>query len=307
MRFQNARELVGTALIELIPSSRVGLQRILMLIAHGVLLIAISAVPHAPAHANTVCSAPDPATGTQDCISSVNLQKFAQTAYETQQATEWCWAASISMIWAFYGHPIAQTEIVTGTFGQLLNQGGQPWQIFQALNGERVGDDSVPFVSTVTGLYDALSGYDSISHTDIGASLDQNRPVLIGTQNPDGSGAHATVLSSLEYLVPYGYPIEVFPDGSNIANAVVFDPWPTSGGIHSIPYSQFTPASQGGNLFFAALVSVSNTQSTSGGSGGSGNGSGGTGLLDWPMLALLTVLVLRTLATARNVVSCGEP
>jgi hypothetical protein len=310
MQFRNAAGLVGTALIDPIPSRLILSQRILTLIARAILVIAIFTAPHAPVHANTVCSAPDPATGTQDCISSVNLQKFAQTAYETQQATEWCWAASISMIWAFYGHPVAQTEIVSGTFGQLLNQGGQPWQIFQALNGQREGDNGVPFVSTVTGLYDALSGYDSISYTDIGASLDQNRPVLIGTQNPDGSGAHATVLSSLEYLVPYGYPIEIFPDGSNILNAVVFDPWPTSGGIHSIPWPQFTPASQGGNLFFAALVSVSNTQSTSSGGStgsgtgsGSGSGSGGTGLLDWPMLALLAVLVLRTLVAARNVVS----
>lgn len=308
MQFRNADKLVGTTFVESSRSRQAMLQRPLMLIARAILVIAIFAAPHAPVHANTVCSAPDPATGAQECISSVNLQKFAQTAYETQQATEWCWAASISMIWAFYGHPVAQTEIVTGTFGQLLNQGGQPWQIFQALNGDRVGDNGVPFVSTVTGLYDALSGYDNISYTDIGGSLDQNRPVLIGTQNPDGSGAHATVLSSLEYLVPYGYPIEVFPDGSNIVNAVVFDPWPTSGGIHSIPWPQFRPASQGGNLFFAALVSVSNTQSTgSSGSSGSGSGSGGTGLLDWPMLALLTALVFRALVAAQNVVSHAEP
>ncbi|MFM9776217.1 papain-like cysteine protease family protein, partial [Streptomyces galilaeus] len=92
---------------------------------------------------------------------------FAQSAYETQQASEWCWAASISMIWAFYGHPVAQSEIVTNAFGELVNQGGQPWQIFQALNGQRVDDNGVGFQSTVRGLYDAMSGYDNISYTDI--------------------------------------------------------------------------------------------------------------------------------------------
>jgi hypothetical protein len=141
-----------------------------------------------------------------------------------------------------------------------------------------------------------MSGYDNISYTDIGASLNQNRPVLIGTVNPDGSGAHATVLSALEYLVPYGDPVEVFPDGSNIVNAVVFDPWPTSGGIHTIPAQQFMPASQGGNLFFAALVSVSTVQSTtSGGNPGSssGGGSGGGGSLDWTLIALLAIVIFR--------------
>jgi hypothetical protein len=266
----------------------------------GIVSIALIAISHAPAHAqsaNTACSPPDPATGLQDCISSVNLQQFAQMAYETQQATEWCWAASISMIWAFYGHPVAQSEIVTGTFGQLLNQGGQPWQIFQALNGNRVDDHGTPFVSTVTGLYDALSGYDNISYTDIGASLNQNRPVLIGTENPDGSGAHATVLSELEYLVPYGEPIEVLSDGSNIVNAVVFDPWPTSGGIHALSPQQFAPASVGGDLFFAALVSVSSTQTTSSGTsaGNPSSSSGGGGALDWSMIALLSVMAFRVL------------
>jgi hypothetical protein len=124
------------------------------LFALGIVAIALIAISHAPLHAqigNTTC-ATDPATGVQDCVTTVNLQQFAQIAYETQQATEWCWAASISMIWAFYRHPVAQAEVVTGTFGQLLNQGGQPSQIFQALNGQRVDDNGAAFTSTSHGL-----------------------------------------------------------------------------------------------------------------------------------------------------------
>jgi uncharacterized membrane protein YgcG len=268
-----------------------------LLLGAGLLSICVLGSFHQAALAqsrNTVCNVFD-AAGDLDCITSINVQQFATLAYQNQEATEWCWAASISMIFAFYGHPVPQSEIVSSTFGQLINQGGQPSQIFAALNGAWTDDNNVMFTSTVTGLYDFLDNIDTISYTDIGSALNQNQPVLIGTINPDGSGAHATVLSSLEYLVPYGGVIEVLPDGSNIVNAVVFDPWPTSGGLHTIPWPQFEPAGLGGNLFFSAIASVT-TDSTGGngnsGTGNSGGGGGGGGGTDWFSLLFLAALAV---------------
>src|SRR5215831_5822890 len=50
---------------------------------------------HGRATASTQCT-PDPVYGGQDCVSQVQFGQFAQTAYQTQQLTEWCWAASIA-------------------------------------------------------------------------------------------------------------------------------------------------------------------------------------------------------------------
>jgi hypothetical protein len=238
---------------------------------------------------NTQCEIVD-SNGDSECVTSIQIAQFAP-AYQSQQATEWCWAASIAMIWAFYGHPVSQAQIVTGEFGQLINQGGQPSQIFQALSGQRVDDNGVPFTSVVTGLYDYEDNYDNISYTDIGAALNNNEPVLIGTINPDGSGAHATVLSALTYAVPYGSQIEVLPDGSNILSATVFDPWPTSGGITTLSYPQYLPAGRGGALFFAAIAQVSSA-SQSASAGGSSGSKGGGGSMDIATLAALLVVVL---------------
>jgi hypothetical protein len=261
----------------------------------AILSAAVFAISHAPAHAQSTLCTPDPVNGGSDCVSQVNFQQFAQTAYQTQQLPEWCWAASISMVWAFHGHPVSQSEIVSGTFGALLNMGAQPYQIFQALNGQRVDDNGVSFVSTVTGLYDAQSGFDNLSYTQVGAALDQNQPVLIGTVNPDGSSAHAVVLTAVEYYVPAGYPIEVSADGSNIIQGGVFDPWPGNG-ARTMTAQQLAPAGRGGSMFFAALVSVSTVPAPPApGSGGGTNSTHGGGSFDLlSLLGLVGLLALRS-------------
>jgi hypothetical protein len=283
-----------------LTASRSTTGRIQLLAA--ILIVLFGGTFHQAANAqssgNTQCQQLDP-QGDLDCLTSINIARFATMAYQNQQADEWCWAASISMIFGFYGHTVTQAQIVDSTFGQLIDQAGQPSQIFQALNSTWTDDSGGTFTSTVTGLYDVLDGIDNISYTDIGAALNQNQPVLIGTVNPGGQGAHATVLSSLEFQVPVGYPIEVFPDGSNIVNAVVFDPWPTSQSLHSIPWPQFEPAGIGGSLFFAAIARVTNNSKSSGTSGagssgtsvGSTGGSGGTGSIDTTVILALVVFM----------------
>jgi hypothetical protein len=184
--------------------------------------------------------------------------------------------------------------------------GAQPYQIFQALNGQRVDDNGVSFVSTVTGLYDAESGFDNLSYTQVGAALDQNQPVLIGTVNPDGSSAHAVVLTALEYYVPAGYPIVVSADGSNIIQGGVFDPWPGNG-ARTMTAQQLAPAGRGGSMFFAALVSVSTVSAPAPGSGGSTSSTHGGGSFDLFSLFGLVALALRSRRYfgPAHVVRCG--
>src|ERR1700693_1072082 len=79
-------------------------------------LVVVCAASHSVrAQGTTQCQA-DATYGTV-CSSSVNFAQFYVTAFQTQQQSEWCWAASISMIWAFYGHPVSQAEIVDSVYG----------------------------------------------------------------------------------------------------------------------------------------------------------------------------------------------
>lgn len=242
------------------------------------------------ARASTQCT-PDIVNGGQDCISQVNFSQFAQTAFQTQQLTEWCWAASIAMVWAYYGHPVAQSEIVDAVFGGVTNSPAQDAQILQALSGPRTDDNGKRFNSNVTGVYDAQSGIATLSYTQLGSELDANRPIIIGTVNPDGSGGHAVVLTAISYYVPAGYPIQIDPSGINITGAGVFDPWPGNG-AHGISLSQLTPASQNGSLFLVATVTVADVaqQQASGGSTTSSD-SGGGGKIDGLLNAMLAVAV----------------
>lgn len=74
---------------------RVGLASVLVCLGMGM----------SSASASTTCQ--QTAQGNL-CISQVDFTQFAQTAYMTQQQDEWCWAASISMLFSFYGHPVSQ-------------------------------------------------------------------------------------------------------------------------------------------------------------------------------------------------------
>jgi hypothetical protein len=46
------------------------------------------------------------------CRSEVDFARFAQEAFEHQYQSQWCWAASISMVFAHYGHRVSQERIV---------------------------------------------------------------------------------------------------------------------------------------------------------------------------------------------------
>jgi hypothetical protein len=55
------------------------------------------------------------------CTSQVNFAQFAQHAYGAQYMSEWCWAACISMVFAFNGHAVPQSRIVTEAYGAPIN------------------------------------------------------------------------------------------------------------------------------------------------------------------------------------------
>lgn len=131
---------------------------------------------------------------------------------QAQEMNQWCWAACISMIFRYYGHPVSQARIVKETFGTIVNMPGQPHQILGALNRPWVDDRGNPF-RTGSNMGDAHV-------VQAAQDLAQNQPLIVGTHG------HAMVLTSLEYF----FPVFMTPQGpalgpAQITNAIVRDPW----------------------------------------------------------------------------------
>jgi hypothetical protein len=55
-------------------------------------------------------------------IKSVALQPVQSY----QQQNEWCWAACISMVFAYYGHRVSQQRIVKEVWGRVVNMRKRP-------------------------------------------------------------------------------------------------------------------------------------------------------------------------------------
>ena len=126
-----------------------------------------------------------------------------------QQASEWCWAACIQMVFSYWGHPVSQQEIVRQTWGVITNMPAQPEQIIADLN--RQWEDRGGNVFT--------SEADTFSATGETAAQDLARdmPLIIGSMG------HAMVLSAVSYN-------RAQSGQGQVTGALVRDPMPGNGG-----------------------------------------------------------------------------
>src|ERR1035437_3157468 len=174
---------------------------------------------------------------------SVNMLQLAQ-AIEVQQCEEWCWAASISMIFGFYGHAVSQAAIVAQTYGQVAClPANTTTTIGLDLSRSYIDAAGRPFTSQVTAAYDYYNGYNSLSNAGIVNELNSNRPLLFCNIS------HAEVLYSVEYSGLESNP--------TILGALVIDPWPATQGSHPLSTQELYPVPEGGTLTFLASVRVS--------------------------------------------------
>lgn len=177
------------------------------------------------------------------CTSEVDFRDFRQRAYQTQKLNQWCWAACISMIFNYYGHPVSQERIVEDAYGGIVNM--------PAINGITIArrvdrswtdDDGNEFTSSLTGMYDELDGIRiNMDNTVLIEELDNDRPLIIG------AGTHAVVQTSFTYYRTWQGIIPV--------SVGVFDPWPGRGARNLTP-AEMLPGFNGGQLHFVASVSV---------------------------------------------------
>jgi hypothetical protein len=204
----------------------------------GALLLSVAFTT--PAHAKTTCR---PAPGGQLCTSEVDFARFAQTAFRRQDMSQWCWAASISMLYSYYGHPVSQERIVTSLYGRVVNLPSfNGYNIATRLNMDWVDDRNERFRSRITAAYDHDAGVNNLNNAWLVNELHEDRPFVVGTNN------HAVVATAVQY-----YPT---PMGPNVIAIGVFDPWPGRGARGLTPV-EMTPMIAGGGLRFIATVRVS--------------------------------------------------
>lgn len=167
----------------------------------------------------------------------------SQPALIRQQCPQWCWAASIAMIFARHGHPIDQQTIVTQTLGGLACQSApNTLTIARDLSRTWVDNNGVTFSSIVTAAYDPANGITNLSNQAMLDELTYDRPLLYCNRH------HAMVLVVVDYLETQM--------GPNIRAGAVLDPWPYSPGYHYLSPQEFIPAHIGGDMTFLAAVHV---------------------------------------------------
>lgn len=161
-----------------------------------------------PGRASQGCGqiVPTPMGPLQRCTAGVDSVRF-QSAF--QEEDEWCWAASISMVFSYYGHPVSQTRIVAETWGQIVDMPAQPTDIIRDLNRTWVDDNGRRFQSI--GDPTSANAFNAV------VDLRNNQPLIIG------AFGHATVLTALTA------DTNVQTGAWQIVEAVVRDPWPTNG------------------------------------------------------------------------------
>lgn len=153
--------------------------------------------------------------GVQHCTAGIPSN---QLYVIRQRASEWCWAASISAVFAYYGHPVSQERIVKETFGQITNVPGQPDQVYAALSRSWTDDNGTDFSVNADVL--SANAYTAIS------DLSDNAPLIVGTLG------HAMVLTALEY------DHDVY-NHISITRALVRDPWPYNDNLRVLSPLEF--------------------------------------------------------------------
>ena len=175
------------------------------------------------------------------CRSEIRFDRFLQ-AYAPQRASQWCWAASVSMIFGYYGRPVSQERVVESVYGRQVNLPAMSgFTIATQLNRNWQDDYGRPFTSRVTAAYDFDAGVVTLTNAMIVRELDAERPIVIGTAN------HAVVVTAIDYI-----PTHM---GPNIRGVGVFDPFPGFG-ARPLNQAEMTPMHLGGGLRFVATVSV---------------------------------------------------
>ncbi|WP_283149034.1 hypothetical protein [Silvimonas soli] len=161
-----------------------------------------------------------------------------------QSCPLFCWAASISMLFATYDYQVDQVDIVQRVFGNPRCQpSGNPRTIGNALSVGWTDQGGSTFHSRVTAAYDAINGINVLNNQMIAEELANNHPLIYCNKH------HCMMLVSMELMETPNGP-------SAIGNVGVFDPWPPTAGFHYLSEAEKVPLNLGGEMTFVARVKI---------------------------------------------------
>lgn len=152
-----------------------------------------------------------------------------------QRQSNWCWAATTQMVLNYHGLYVAQEEIVSRIFGELIDSPGQPDQILAALSG---------WAPDARGRFSQIHASPYIFQgSDIVNDLAYKWPLIVGLRQP-GQIGHAYVLTAVYFSADqYSQPI--------FDRVVLRDPWPGSPSRQEMSWSEFQS-----RMLFAARVHI---------------------------------------------------
>lgn len=166
------------------------------------------------ASAESAC-APSGEPGVERCVSGLPIATLS-AMFEPQQASNWCWAASVAMILRRYGVAIPQEQVVRTAFGLAANEGASVRAIADLLN--RGWDDARGHALVASArLLPPWRRSFGLAAPEVLDDLAQGKPLLVGVQR------HAMVLVQVIYERRVdGQPLTMV--GVRMVSATVLDP-----------------------------------------------------------------------------------
>jgi len=152
-------------------------ERLLRSPARHVCALLFACIATCGAHAATRC-APTERAGMERCITGV-APSAVREIQEQQKASNWCWAASISMLLASGGVRVPQEEVVREHFGTVVNE-RVTGKEFHALLNRSWHTPSGEIVETAARPVAPWWGQLGLMAPDVLADLEQGRPLVLG-------------------------------------------------------------------------------------------------------------------------------
>lgn len=183
----------------------------------GLALAALVVLAPRTAQASEVCSEPD-AAGIRQCRSGLDAAQIMHMR-TSQEKSQWCWAASIAMVFSHHGFAVAQEDIVRQQYSDGADKALPVTQVAPVLQRAWQDSGGRSFFASVTAgnapTRRFLFGDDTVIR-----ELQAQRPLIVGALG------HAMVLVQVQY--------ERFTmqDAVRIIGGVVIDPAPGKGVRH---------------------------------------------------------------------------
>jgi hypothetical protein len=172
------------------------------------------------------------------CSSYIPIQRLSKI-YAYQSMSEWCWAASISMIFAYNNHPVAQARIVYDVYeeSRICPEIFPPCLDPSTDNGRTMTETTSASRSIIW--FSPELGVLTLTNGDLARQLENENPVIYCTAQ------HAMVLTSMSYV------------GSQVVEAWVMDTSPGNGGLRRLTPAEMITFPLGGQLRMAATLDIS--------------------------------------------------